>query len=396
MQVAEANPAPPVRAATRVRPLTLRLVLALALFPIVPGSTLLLTRLLEACWTAQPGWYNELQAWAIFGTVAFVLLSIWIWRALVVWTAGRYAGTVLVAAIPLAQVLWWKPLWQAGCIDEDILRGAQTLGAGALWAWMTIWVWWGWSRLGPSLGRRLRMSPSAKRVLLSFATIPLVVAVYAMSIVAFSDTVSDREEDSELVYGALLWCGGVVALLGIIWIALLRARAGRRVGALLGALLLAVIAKCVLGVHEVRRDEMGQFGISGLLAAGVAVAAWLLIWRSCVIWDVRSRSITALGAVVFMGFAVVAPVLLLDSPLPDWVQILAITLPLSAWGAWMITTLLFWRFHPVVLPGRIDDCLRCRSCGYSLRGLYATRCPECGAQPTLDELLAAVCAADDA
>ncbi|MDB5303490.1 MAG: hypothetical protein JWM97_1039, partial [Phycisphaerales bacterium] len=31
----------------------------------------------------------------------------------------------------------------------------------------------------------------------------------------------------------------------------------------------------------------------------------------------------------------------------------------------------------------------CPTCGYNLTGLTATRCPECGSQFTLDELMAA-------
>ena len=395
MQVAEVSPDAPVRAATRVRPLTLRLVLALALFPVVPGSMGALAEIIDWCWTARPGWYNAIQPYAVLGTLAVVLLSLGIWRAVVIWTAGRYAGTVILAAVPLAQVLWWKPLWQAGCIDEDILRWGQTLGLGGLWGWATVWVWWGWQRLGPSVGRRLAMTPSAKRVLLAFATIPLVVAVYAISIVLFSDTVSELEL-SELIYATALWGSGVIALGGTVWLAARRARTPLRIGALLGTLLAGVLARSALGFYEVPQDEVGQVGLSNLLAAGLAVGSWLGIWRSSVIWDERTRWITSWSTLPFVGVALLAPALFIDYSYPDWVQHLAFTLPLTAWGLWMIATLRFWRFRPVVLPGRIDDCLRCRSCGYSLRGLYATRCPECGAQPTLDELLATVCGADDA
>jgi hypothetical protein len=62
--------------------------------------------------------------------------------------------------------------------------------------------------------------------------------------------------------------------------------------------------------------------------------------------------------------------------------------PVICWGLWMAGTVRFWPMRPEDI---ISQSLtpRCRKCGYLLNGLTATRCPECGDEPTLDELWAA-------
>jgi hypothetical protein len=62
-------------------------------------------------------------------------------------------------------------------------------------------------------------------------------------------------------------------------------------------------------------------------------------------------------------------------------------LPAIGWGVWMATTMWLWPM------GRVDDLSeagpKCPQCGYLLVGLRQTRCPECGHEPTLDQLWAA-------
>ncbi|MCH8966713.1 MAG: hypothetical protein IID43_03475 [Planctomycetes bacterium] len=47
-----------------------------------------------------------------------------------------------------------------------------------------------------------------------------------------------------------------------------------------------------------------------------------------------------------------------------------------------------WPMRPEA-ASRGDRAPQCLRCGYLLIGLRATRCPECGAEPTLDELWSA-------
>jgi hypothetical protein len=60
---------------------------------------------------------------------------------------------------------------------------------------------------------------------------------------------------------------------------------------------------------------------------------------------------------------------------------------------WIIATIVVWRETPAERAARISragaDALVCPTCGYNLTGLREARCPECGAQFTLNELLAA-------
>ena len=61
-------------------------------------------------------------------------------------------------------------------------------------------------------------------------------------------------------------------------------------------------------------------------------------------------------------------------------------LPVIGWGVWMAVTVYIW---PLQVRSAGEMGPHCPSCGYLLKGLRATRCPECGTEPTLDELWAA-------
>ena len=138
------------------------------------------------------------------------------------------------------------------------------------------------------------------------------------------------------------------------------------------------------------------------MAAAIALISWGLIWRSAVDWDRDVRRTTGLLCTALLGCTLMFPVAVdlfsgtgryRSRNLPC---MLAVMVPVMAWGGWMIATMLLWRFREVRLPERVEQCLRCSSCGYSLRGLYGTRCPECGEEPTLDELIAGALGANDA
>jgi hypothetical protein len=120
--------------------------------------------------------------------------------------------------------------------------------------------------------------------------------------------------------------------------------------------------------------------LSAIIAAGV----WILIWRRAVAWSLFVIRQTSVSALLCFGLPVAAQFLF-------WNQVTAVAevivacLPVLGWGAWMAVTINMW---PVGVsdPQRIMVSPRCLKCGYLLIGLRSTRCPECGDEPTLDQL----------
>lgn len=377
---------------SRVRPLTLRLVLSLALFPIVPSSSLLLMAAIGEYWASSLSWFDEIQFWMLSGTVAITFASLWIWHACVVWTAGRYAGTVVATAIPIAQVLWWQPLWNVGCA-EDVLKVYQSTTLVGFWVWATVWAWWGWTRIGLGKRWRIRMTNSAKRVLLSFGLLPVIVGGYWITGIFIHDVL--LHDDDRLVFCADVLVAAVVLVLS--WLMLCTpiviSTARQRIGGCVGVLLcsLPLLSLRLLAIDW--SPDTPIFTFLNTLWAIVAVLLWFLIWRSTVVWSWGVRLRTELAAIVFVGIAFGANYIPNGS---DTLDALRYMLPTITWGGWMIATVLFWRYRETTTTGGIDENLRCPSCGYSLRGLYGTRCPECGSQPTLDELFVTVVGAGDA
>jgi hypothetical protein len=57
---------------------------------------------------------------------------------------------------------------------------------------------------------------------------------------------------------------------------------------------------------------------------------------------------------------------------------------------WLTAIIFFWRESPAEREARLRSAsttILCPVCGYNLTGLNTTRCPECGRQFTIDELL---------
>jgi len=151
----------------------------------------------------------------------------------------------------------------------------------------------------------------------------------------------------------------------------------------LGALL-DLAAYMSLDRHGMNRDPVLQ----ALLFTWAFVAAyWILLWRGSVAWT-RPRVLWTAGAAAAaaLGGFIVAMLL---SPVDDGVArfcggALAILL-------WVVFTIFIWRESPQERAARLKGAaggVVCPTCGYNLTGLTATRCPECGTQFTLDELLA--------
>jgi hypothetical protein len=315
----------PTKADARpVGQITRRLIYALALIPIVPAVATIGVSLTDAYFGLGP--VDDLRWFHLFFSVLWVGVTVLIWRRVILWTLGRKWLTVLVSMIPFVQVAYGQPLWDAGCVSEDILRvGQHEIGIG-LWIWLTVWVWWGWEKTQMSKDvtaprwRKARMTPTAKRLAGSIATIPFV-------------------------FGAFL-----------------------------------VIGVALEGFLALSYRTPAAFAFTAL----IAILLWILLWRRAVVWSPGVVRGTLGLALLTLG----APIALqgvLCNVVDGLSEAIVVSLPIVGWGVWMAVTINQWPVVPSV-PGDARVSPQCLKCGYLLIGLRCTRCPECGDEPTLDEL----------
>ncbi len=268
----------------------------------------------------------------VFAAVT-VFASIFIWRSVIIWTLGRRVLTAAVGVVPFIQVAVGRPMWDAGCVSNDILRASQEQISIGIWVWLMIWVWWGWERFGSRnqaaepLNRRTRMNRNIKLVVASIGTIPFAVGCFFI--------ITELLDD---VFGISMPPG---------------------------------------------------IPLSYSLAAMVAVSSWLIIWRRRVEWSAGVKRRTYIATAVLLVVPIAGT--LLADRFGGPVDTTLYLLPLLGWGLWMATTMWLWRLRATGFDTSEDGPV-CLQCGYMLKGLKKTRCPECGAEPTLDELWAATCA----
>jgi hypothetical protein len=125
---------------------------------------------------------------------------------------------------------------------------------------------------------------------------------------------------------------------------------------------------------------------------GFIGAYWVLLWRGLVRWTRQRVLYTVLAA----------PLALLLGTLTGLAFVGGVGMPaepgmLVGGGvppiAWVLATVLIWRETPQERIARLTaagtENISCPVCGYNMTGLHESRCPECGAQFTLDELLQA-------
>ncbi|UCE58540.1 MAG: hypothetical protein JSU63_13980 [Phycisphaerales bacterium] len=315
-----------------VAPVTRQLIYSLALVPIVPAMTFI-------TWFTAQGynilpWPDAVRWFNLFFATLSISFSILIWRTVVVWTLGRKWLTALVSLIPFVQVVYARPLWDAaGCASNDVLQvGQEQVGIG-VWIWLLVWIWWGWEKLRMSedlvekIGGPVRMSPTGRRLASSIGSIPLIVGVFWIVVIAVED------------------------------------------GFLSGA-----------------SDET-QGSVTLGATVPVAMCVWLLIWRHAVLWRPGVLPKTILGGAFLMW----VPAGLIAMLVPTGIEALdtAISsIPVIGWGVWMAWTVTFWPMRAGSDSAQ-DVTPRCLKCAYPLIGLTGTRCPECGYEPTIDQLWAA-------
>jgi hypothetical protein len=115
---------------------------------------------------------------------------------------------------------------------------------------------------------------------------------------------------------------------------------------------------------------------------------WLLLWWKSVRWT-RDRVAWTLGAVGASALVGVAAGTMCNSIERGFGSFVGST---SCILLWLVATCFIWRERAAERSERLSntgrDAVVCPTCGYNLTGLKEPRCPECGSQFTLDQLLA--------
>jgi len=130
------------------------------------------------------------------------------------------------------------------------------------------------------------------------------------------------------------------------------------------------------------------FLISGIIMWGFMVLYWTLLWRRSVRWDGVRLLRTALGTVAAIIIGVGAGQVCAPVDTSFGVFIGSISVPLL----WLVGTIFAWGETAAERGARVTastSAVVCPTCGYNLTGLRDLRCPECGTQFTLDQLMAA-------
>jgi len=152
---------------------------------------------------------------------------------------------------------------------------------------------------------------------------------------------------------------------------------------------LGSILYIIVFVNSLRHNsESTAFLVAGAVTCIFVALYWLLLWRKAVRWT-DSRTIqtiaAAVGSVLLAG-AAGAVATGIDNGFGAFVGTVAAPL------LWLVATVLIWREtaeeRALRLQNSGTDAIVCPTCGYNLTGLKESRCPECGTQFTLDQLLA--------
>ncbi|MHC5110889.1 MAG: hypothetical protein ACYTHJ_13550 [Planctomycetota bacterium] len=296
-----------------------RLVYAIALLPLVPAVAAMGVQL----YCPDTYGFDGMRWFQFLVSTLWILLILAIWRAAIVWTLGRATASAIVALIPYAQVIYAQPLWEAECGTEPALVVAQHQITIGIWIWICVWIWWGIEKSRDVVGKhaaRIAMTSTAKRIVASLGSIPVVFAVFMITWAVFNDLLS-----------------------------------------------------------------IDEFRWVYIIASAFAVAGWHVIWYGAVKW----RREVMVHSILLTAFCLALPVtvvFVLESggSLGGATEMITYMTPVAGWGIWMAATIKIWP-----LRSSLTQTPLCPECGYALIGLKSTKCPECGSEPTIDEVWAA-------
>lgn len=126
---------------------------------------------------------------------------------------------------------------------------------------------------------------------------------------------------------------------------------------------------------------------------------WMMLWNEMIVWTPTRRTRTIVAAFGAIGAGTIIAILIW----PNVPREEAIAVLLGGGVppiVWVLATVFIWRETAQERLARLKaagtDTIVCSVCGYNMTGLKEARCPECGAQYTLDQLYAAQPARDKA
>lgn len=161
---------------------------------------------------------------------------------------------------------------------------------------------------------------------------------------------------------------------------------------LLLSMLVFPIGGLVYTIAIVFYDHANGWGADAWIFAGAVTwafiaAYWVLLWRSSVRWEGRIG--TTVAAAILCGIIGAILGAIANTIERDFGAFVG---TVSAILFWLVATCFLWRESPTERAARLGasgrDSVVCPTCGYNLTGLKEPRCPECGSQFTLDQLLA--------
>jgi signal transduction histidine kinase len=160
----------------------------------------------------------------------------------------------------------------------------------------------------------------------------------------------------------------------------------------LGAILYVVVFFLTLETRwssGALRDEMACL-VAGVVTSAFVGWYWVMLWRKTVNWNAARRARTRNFATAAVVVGVIAGTATGAMEREFGFFIASVTPPLL----WMVATVLVWRETDAERTarlranGRADGGIPCPACAYDMTGLKGTRCPECGSEITIDELIA--------
>jgi hypothetical protein len=159
----------------------------------------------------------------------------------------------------------------------------------------------------------------------------------------------------------------------------------------LAALLYLIVIVVGFSYNNWPRDNW-LWMVAGLVTWGFMAGYWFLLWRGAVRWTSERIRLTlgaALAATVAGAIGGLIVLLAMRRTERDFAIFVGTAIaPLL----WLVATAFIWRENRTeraerVRSGPNHQALVCPNCGYNLTGLSIARCPECGAQYTVDELI---------
>lgn len=140
-------------------------------------------------------------------------------------------------------------------------------------------------------------------------------------------------------------------------------------------------------------SDQAAFLTATLVTIAFVVIYWLWLWRKSVRWTPARVGHTLLGAAGCIVAGIIVAAFLNSVSRIRELSFCFFVAGLVSIVSWLPLTVLIWRETTDERADRLrhvaGDVLCCPRCGYNMTGLHEARCPECGAQYTLNQLIAA-------